>query len=308
MEQERGSVHVSKKRTVKSRLKYRQISDYILFMGPSITIFTILFLIPLMGEILYSFTDWNGVAAKFNFVGLYNYIRTFRDKTYWKAMWFTVKFSFFVVVISNLLAFGWALILSRELPLRNFWRALIYVPRIVGGVILGFLWRFIFQNVLVQFGEWSGISWFSQKWFTTPESSFWALVIVMTWTLSGYLMLIYGAGFATISMEYMEAARIDGASRIQVLFRITIPMLTATITRCLFIAINWAMLLYDTNISLTNGNPFRSSEGVTMNIYATAFKSDQMAFGAAKSVIFILIVGAVSFGQFYLTSRKEVEL
>lgn len=299
---------MSEKQITKAKLKCRQISDYIFFMGPSITIFTILFLIPLAGEILYSFTDWNGVAAKFNFVGLYNYIRTFQDKTYWTAMWFTLKFSFFVVVISNLLAFGWALILSKELPLRNFWRALIYVPRIVGGVILGFLWRFIFQNVLVQFGEWSGISWFSQKWFTTPESSFWALVIVMTWTLSGYLMLIYGAGFSTIPAEYMEAARIDGAARIQALFKITIPMLTATITRCLFIAINWAMLLYDTNISLTNGNPFRSSEGVTMNIYATAFKSNQMSFGAAKSVLFILVVGALSFSQFYLTSRKEVEL
>ncbi len=127
-------------------------------------------------------------------------------------------------------------------------------------------------------------------------------------TLSGYLMIIYGAGFASIPSDYIEVARIDGASPLQILFKITIPMLTATITRCLFIAINWAMLLYDTNISLTNGNPFRSSEGVTMNIYATAFKSDQMAFGAAKSVIFILIVGAISFGQFALTSRKEVEL
>ena len=121
-------------------------------------------------------------------------------------------------------------------------------------------------------------------------------------------MIIYGAGFASIPSDYTEVAKIDGASPLQILFKITIPLLTATITRCLFIAINWAMLLYDTNISLTNGNPFRSSEGVTMNIYATAFKSDQMAFGAAKSVIFILMVGAISFGQFAATSRKEVEL
>lgn len=295
-------------RRAKRKFRNRHLFDYILFMGPSVIIFTALFLIPLVGEIMYSFTDWDGVAASFSFVGLYNYIRTFQDKTYWISMWFTLRFSFFVVVISNLLAFAWAFILSRDLPFRNFWRALIYVPRIIGGVILGFLWRFIFQNVFVQFGQWSGIKWFSQKWFTTPESSFWALVIVMTWTLSGYLMIIYGAGFSSIPGDYMEAARIDGASRIQILFKITIPMLTATITRCLFIAINWAMLLYDTNISLTNGNPFRSSEGVTMNIYATAFKSDQMAFGAAKSMIFILIVGVLSFGQFALTSRKEVEL
>ncbi len=297
-----------KKRKSRQLIKFKQITNYLIFMGPSILMFTALFLIPLAGEILYSFTDWDGVSPQFSLVGLYNYVRTIKDGTYWSSMWFTLKFSFFVVVISNLLAFVWAYILARDIPLRNFWRALIYVPRIIGGVILGFLWRFIFQNVFVQFGRWSGIAWFSQNWFTTPESSFWALVIVMTWTLSGYLMIIYGAGFASIPSDYIEVARIDGASPLQILFKITIPMLTATITRCLFIAINWAMLLYDTNISLTNGNPFRSSEGVTMNIYATAFKSDQMAFGAAKSVVFILIVGAISFGQFALTSRKEVEL
>lgn len=301
---------MKKKKNVQSRpkFKYRQIPDYIIFMGPSVVMFTALFLIPLVGEIMYSFTDWDGVAAQFSFTGIYNYIRTFQDATYWTSMWFTLKFSFCVVLISNLLAFGWAYILAKDIPLRNFWRALIYVPRIIGGVILGFLWRFIFQNVFVQFGKWSGLTWFSQNWFTTPESSFWGLVIVMSWTLSGYLMIIYGAGFSSIPSDYIEVAQIDGASPIQILFKITIPMLTATITRCLFIAINWAMLLYDTNISLTNGNPFRSSEGVTMNIYATAFKSDQMAFGAAKSVIFILIVGAISFGQFAMTSRKEVEL
>lgn len=297
-----------RKRKNRQLIKLRQIPSYLIFMGPSILMFTALFLIPLAGEILYSFTDWDGVSPRFSLVGIYNYVRTFKDETYWSSMWFTLKFSFFVVVISNLLAFIWAYILARDIPFRNFWRALIYVPRIIGGVILGFLWRFIFQNVFVQFGKWSGISWFSQSWFTTPESSFWALVIVMTWTLSGYLMIIYGSGFASIPSDYIEVARIDGASPLQILFKITIPMLTATITRCLFIAINWAMLLYDTNISLTNGNPFRTSEGVTMNIYATAFKSDQMAFGAAKSVIFILIVGALSFGQFALTSRKEVEL
>lgn len=141
-------------------------------MGPSILMFTALFLIPLAGEILYSFTDWDGVSPQFSLVGLYNYVRTIKDGTYWSSMWFTLKFSFFVVVISNLLAFVWAYILARDIPLRNFWRALIYVPRIIGGVILGFLWRFIFQNVFVQFGRWSGIAWFSQNWFTTPESSF----------------------------------------------------------------------------------------------------------------------------------------
>ena len=271
-------------------------------------LFTLLFLIPLVSEIFYSFTNWNGIDPTFKFMGIKNYIRAVRDGTYWTSFWFTIKFSVFVVVIANLIGFTWAYLLSGDIPYKNFWRALIYAPRIIGGVVLGFLWRFIFQNVFVQFGEWSGIKWFSQQWFTTPESSFWALVIVMTWSLSGYLMIIYNSGLAAISKDYYEAATVDGASKWRMLKSITLPLLKGTTTRCLFIAINWAMLLYDTNISLTNGNPYRTSEGVMMNIYATAFRSNQIAYGAAKSVLFILVLLVVSFGQMKLTSRNEVTM
>lgn len=282
--------------------------DYLIFMGPAMILFTALFLIPLVSEVFYSFTNWNGINATFKMVGVKNYLKAFRDSRYWTALFFTIKFSICVVFFSNLIAFCWAYILSKDIPLRNFWRALIYLPRIIGGVILGYLWRFIFQNVFVQFGQWTGIKWFAQAWFTTPESSFWALVIVMTWTLSGYLMLIYSAGFTAIDATYYEAATIDGANKWQQLCSVTLPLLRSTFTRCLFIAINWAMLLYDTNISLTNGNPFRTSEGITMNIYESAFRSNQMAYGAAKSVTFIVILVIISFAQVKLTSRKEVEL
>lgn len=289
-------------------IRQNRLIDYVLFMGPSVLMFTCLFLIPVITEFGYSFTNWNGVDPTYKLMGFKNYLRALQDGTYWVSMLFTIKFSFCVVVFSNLLAFFWAYILSKDIPLRNLWRAVIYVPRIIGGVILGYLWRFIFQEAFVQFGNLTGIQWFAQQWFTTPESSFWALVIVMTWSLSGYLMIIYGAGFAAISKSYYEAAEIDGASRWQQLLNITLPMLRSTITRCLFIAINWSMLLYDTNISLTSGNPFRSSEGVTMNIYATAFRSKQIGYGSAKSMIFVAILVVIAFTQIHLTSRKEVEL
>ncbi len=299
---------MNQKRPAIRRLKARNVGNYALFIGPTMVLFTLLFLIPLVSEIVYSFTNWNGIDPTFKFMGIKNYIRAVKDGTYWTSFWFTVKFSVFVVVISNLIGFTWAYLLSGDIPYKNFWRALIYAPRIIGGVVLGFLWRFIFQNVFVQFGTWSGIKWFSQQWFTTPESSFWALVIVMTWSLSGYLMIIYNSGLASISKDYYEAATVDGASKWTVLKSITLPLLKGTTTRCLFIAINWAMLLYDTNISLTNGNPYRTSEGVMMNIYATAFRSNQIAYGAAKSVLFILVLLIVSFGQMKLTSRNEVTM
>ena len=296
------------KSAVKTKNVLTEIKGSAIFLGPTMLLFTLLFLIPLVSEIFYSFTNWNGIDPTFKFIGLKNYLRTVKDATYWTSFWFTIKFSIFVVVISNLIGFFWAYVLSGDIPYKNFWRALIYAPRIIGGVVLGFLWRFIFQNVFVQFGNWTGIKWFAQQWFTTPESSFWALVIVMTWSLSGYLMIIYNSGLAAISKDYYEAATVDGASKLTILKSITLPLLKGTTTRCLFIAINWAMLLYDTNISLTNGNPYRTSEGVMMNIYATAFRSNQIAFGAAKSILFIIVLLVVSFGQMKLTSRNEVTL
>lgn len=299
---------MNSKSAVKTKNVLTEIKGSAIFLGPTMLLFTLLFLIPLVSEIFYSFTNWNGIDPTFKFIGLKNYLRTVKDATYWTSFWFTIKFSIFVVVISNLIGFFWAYVLSGDIPYKNFWRALIYAPRIIGGVVLGFLWRFIFQNVFVQFGNWIGIKWFAQQWFTTPESSFWALVIVMTWSLSGYLMIIYNSGLAAISKDYYEAATVDGASKLTILKSITLPLLKGTTTRCLFIAINWAMLLYDTNISLTNGNPYRTSEGVMMNIYATAFRSNQIAFGAAKSILFIIVLLAVSFGQMKLTSRNEVTL
>ena len=299
---------MNSKSIVKTKNVLTEIKGSAIFLGPTMLLFTLLFLIPLVSEIFYSFTNWNGIDPTFKFIGLKNYLRTVKDATYWTSFWFTIKFSIFVVVISNLIGFFWAYVLSGDIPYKNFWRALIYAPRIIGGVVLGFLWRFIFQNVFVQFGNWIGIKWFAQQWFTTPESSFWALVIVMTWSLSGYLMIIYNSGLAAISKDYYEAATVDGASKLTILKSITLPLLKGTTTRCLFIAINWAMLLYDTNISLTNGNPYRTSEGVMMNIYATAFRSNQIAFGAAKSILFIIVLLAVSFGQMKLTSRNEVTL
>ena len=233
------------KSVVKTKNVLTEIKGSAIFLGPTMLLFTLLFLIPLVSEIFYSFTNWNGIDPTFKFIGLKNYLRTVKDATYWTSFWFTIKFSIFVVVISNLIGFFWAYVLSGDIPYKNFWRALIYAPRIIGGVVLGFLWRFIFQNVFVQFGNWTGIKWFAQQWFTTPESSFWALVIVMTWSLSGYLMIIYNSGLAAISKDYYEAATVDGASKLTILKSITLPLLKGTTTRCLFIAINWARRRYD---------------------------------------------------------------
>ena len=244
-------------------------------MGPAVLLFVVIGLIPFFYEIWYSFTNWDGIHANYQFVGLKNYIDVLtNDPKYWHAMWFTIKFAFCIV----------------------------------GGVVLGFLWRFIITELFPVIGEATGIGWFSQSWFQTEASSFWAMVIVMTWSMAGYMMIIYVAGLTSISSDYVEAATIDGAKSSHVLRYIILPLLMPSVTQCLFLSMVNSLKVYDLNISLTNGNPFRLSEAVTMNVYQTAFSSNLMGYGSAKALLLVLVIAGVSLIQVAITSSKEVEL
>ena len=278
-------------------------------MGPSVVLFVVIGLIPFFYEIWYSFTDWDGIHKDYSFVGLTNYIQVVtNDLKYWHSMWFTMKFAVCVLIFSNFLGFSWAYGLSRKIPFRNVIRAGFYIPRIVGGVILGFLWRFIITELFPLIGTITGITAFSQQWFQTESSSFWAMVIVMTWSMAGYMMIIYVAGLTSISTDYIEAATIDGAKSGHILRYIILPLLMRSITQCLFLSMVNSLKMYDLNISLTNGNPFRLSEAVTMNVYQTAFSSNQMGYGSAKALILVLVIAGISLIQVAITSKKEVAL
>ena len=291
-----------------NRRTLREAGNYLIFMLPALVLFVTLCLVPFFQQIWYSFTDWDGIKSSYKVVGLGNYTRVFQDSKYWTSMWFTIKFTIFVTIFTNIIGFAWAYGLSKDVPFRNFMRAGFYMPKIVGGVILGFVWRFIFQNLFPVIGTALGIPWLAQAWFTTGDSSFWALVIVMTWSQAGYMMIIYLAGLTSISDDYLEAARVDGARSHHVLFRIVLPLIMPSITQCLFLSIVNCLRMYDLNISLTNGNPFRLSEAVTMNVYETAFASKKMGYGSAKAFVLAFIIAVISLVQVRLTSRKEVTL
>lgn len=291
----------------KKKRKLALIGDYAIFMLPALALFITLCLVPFFQQIWYSFTNWDGIKPTYKIVGISNYIKVFGDTKYWYSMWFTLKFTFFVTIFTNLIGFFWAYGLSKDVPFRNFMRAGFYMPKIVGGVILGFVWRFIFQNLFPVLGHLLGSEWLAQTWFSTGESSFWALVIVMSWSQSGYMMIIYLAGLTSISDDYLEAAKVDGAKSHHVLTRIILPLIMPSITQCLFLSIVNCLRMYDLNISLTNGNPFRMSEAVTMNVYQTAFSSNKMGLGSAKAFVLVFIIALISICQVALTSRKEVQ-
>ena len=187
-------------------------------------------------------------------------------------------------------------------------RAAFYLPRLIGGVILGFVWQFIFLNIFPFLGEKFGIGVFQLSWLGTPATSFWALAIVQAWGFAGYMMIIYVAGLTAISSDYIEAAVIDGATAGQQLRHVILPLMMPAITECLFLSLLNSFKVYDVNLSLTGGGPYRSSEAITMNVYTTAFAESQLGYGSAKAIIMALVIIAVTLLQVKLTSKKEVQM
>lgn len=291
------------------KIKRRRLAvNYILFLGPTLFLFFALEVIPLIMGIGYSFTDWNGIAEKAKFVGISNYIKLFtNDPRYWKSMLFTFKNTAVVVVFSNLIGFALAYGLAKKIPCRNFMRAAFYLPRLIGGVILGFVWQFIFLNIFPYLGEKLGWAVFNLAWLGTPATAFWGMAIVQIWGMSGYMMIIYVSGLTTIPSDYLEAAIIDGANARQQLTRILLPLMMPSITECLFLSLLNSFKVYDVNLALTGGGPYRSSEAITMNVYTTAFSENQLGYGSAKAVIMALIIIGITLLQVAITSRKEVQ-
>ncbi|MDF1568333.1 MAG: sugar ABC transporter permease [Spirochaetaceae bacterium] len=288
--------------------KLRSMKDDMIFIGPGFLFFFVIVLISFVLGVYFSFTEWNGVDADAVWVGVENYKEVFSgDKQAGVAALFTARFTAVSVVISNLLAFSLALILTRALKTNNVMRTIIFLPNIIGGIILGFIWRFIFVNSFKTMGSLTGIGFFSLPWLGTAETGFWASVIVFIWQRTGYLMVIYIAAIVGIDEHLIEAARIDGATGRQLLGRIIIPLTIPAITICLFLALSWTTKMFDVIYALTRGGPFGSTETFAMNIYFEAFSSNNYGLGSAKAIVFFIVVGIISTTQVLTTKKWEVE-
>jgi raffinose/stachyose/melibiose transport system permease protein len=286
----------------------RAIKDDLLFIGPGVVFFVGIVLISFVLGIYYSFTEWNGVDKEAIWIGIRNYTEIFRgDEQAGVSALFTTKFTVASVIIANLLAFILALALTRALKTDKVLRTIIFLPNIIGGIILGFIWRFIFVNSFKTIGNLTGIGFFALPWLGTAETGFWGSVIVFVWQRTGYLMVIYVAAIIGIKDELIEAARIDGATGFQVLMRVVIPLTVPAITICLFLALSWTTKMFDVIYALTRGGPFGSTETFAMNIYFEAFSSNNYGLGSAKAIVFFIVVGIISTAQVLITKRWEVE-
>ncbi|GIO84742.1 ABC transporter permease [Paenibacillus faecis] len=288
--------------------KLSQFGQQLFFVGPAVLFFTLVMIIPFVMGMYYSFTDWNGVSGQVAWVGFDNFKHIFSgDPDFWKSFGFTVRFTLLGVILTNLVGFFLAYFLTKPLKTRNVMRTVFFMPNVIGGLLLGFIWQFIFIKGFSTMGEMTGWSFFELPWLGDATTGFWAIVMVFVWQYSGYLMVIYIASLSNVSKEVLEAAEIDGASHFQILRSIIAPLIMPAVTVSLFLAISWSFKMFDLNLSLTKGGPFKSTESVALNIYNEAFLNNRYGLGTAKALLFFVIVAVITLIQVRVTKSKEVE-
>lgn len=269
------------------------------FLLPTLAAFAVAFLIPFLMGIYLSFTEFTTVTNA-TWIGVGNYIRIFRDSSdFANAFWFTAKFTVISVIFINLIAFTLAMLLTRGIRGTNLFRTVFFMPNLIGGIVLGYIWQLIINGVL---------SYFMVDITFSATYGFWGLVILMNWQLVGYMMIIYIAGIQNIPSDMLEAASIDGATPWQTLKNVIIPMVMPAVTICTFLTLTNSFKLFDQNFALTGGAPGRQTSMLALDIYNTFYgRVGFEGVGQSKAVLFFLMVAAIAFVQLRATNGKEVE-
>ena len=268
------------------------------FALPTLVAFTIGFIVPFIMGIYLSFCEFTTVTDA-KFVGLKNYLRVFSDPTFMHALWFTALFTIVSVLTINVFAFVIAMLLTKGIKGTNFFRTVFFMPNLIGGIVLGYIWQILLNGILGHFGR-----------TLTYSSSygFWGLIILMNWQQVGYMMIIYIAGIQNIPGELIEAAKMDGASNWQLLKSVTIPMVMPSITICTFLTLTNSFKLFDQNLALTAGGPAKKTAMLAYDIYTTFYnRNGWEGVGQAKAVIFFLAVALIAIVQLRMTRSKEVQ-
>jgi raffinose/stachyose/melibiose transport system permease protein len=290
---------------VSMRKKRAELLHQTLFLGPSLVFFFMIVIIPFIMGVYYSFTNWNGVSSQSSWVGFDNYIYLFTDdEEFLNSFNFTFRFTLVSGILNNALGLAFAILLTQSTKLKNLLRPILLLPNVIGGVILGFIWNFIFVAGFGGIEEATGWSFFG-GWLGDSLTGFWGIVIVSAWQGSGYLMVIYIAALMGIEKDLVESARMDGASGFKLFRHIHFPLIMPAVTICVFLALTGGLRIFDVVFSLTSGGPFGSTKSVAYNIWDD-FSGVYYGLGTAKSVVLFLTVALVSVVQVLLMKKKEV--
>lgn len=284
----------------------RATKKFMQFASLPLAIFSIVLVVPFVNGVYYTFTDWDGFETT-KLVGFSNYAKSFQDPTFWSTLRFTALFVVVSLILVNVVAFGLALIVTSNLRSKNFLRTFFFVPNLVGGVVLGVIWQFIFNSALVALANKYNWELFKQSWLQDTNKAFWALIIVTVWQSSGYMMIVYITGLISIETDVLEASQIDGASPLRTLFTIKIPLMAQAFTIALFLTLRGGFMAYDVNVALTGGGPFRTTELISLHIFQDAFANGNFGTGQSKAVVMFLIVALAALVQVTVSKRYEVQ-
>ena len=268
------------------------------FVAPTLIAFAFAFIVPFVMGIYLSFCKFKTITNA-QFIGLENYIRIFGDSDFLNALWFTVRFSVLAILTINVFAFMLALALTRKIKGTNLFRTVFFMPNLIGGIVLGYIWQQIINAVLLQY---------ETTLVANASYGFWGLILIMNWQMIGYMMSIYIAGQQNVPADVLEAAQIDGAGGWQTLTRVKIPLVMPSVTICLFLTVSNSFKLFDQNLALTAGAPGKRTAMLALDIYNTFYgRSGWAGAGQAKAVVFALIVSVIALLQLRLTRPKEVQ-
>ena len=271
------------------------------FVLPTVAAFMIGFVIPFLEGLYLSFCKFTTIN-KASWVGISNYVKVFQDAQFWDSLSFTASFTIVSTVLINVLAFAIALALTRGLRGTNLFRTVFFMPNLIGGIVLGYIWNILINCLLSFLGQ--------PLLALNTNAGYWGLIVLMCWQQIGYMMIIYIAGLQSIPNDYIEAARIDGATAPQILFKIKIPNVMPSVTICTFLTLTNSFKLFDQNLALTGGDPNHATEMLALNIYNNFYARSGAAWkgiGQAKAVIFCIMVITISLIQLRATRSKEVQ-
>ncbi len=272
-----------------------------LFVLPTLASFVIGFIIPFIQGLYLSFCEFTTVNNA-SFVGFKNYIKIFQDTQFTDSFWFTVKFAVVSIVLINVIALGLALLLTRNIRGTNAFRTVFFMPNLIGGIVLGYIWQSLINCLLSIVGQ--------PLLALNSTAGYWGLIILMCWQQIGYMMIIYIAGLQDVPDDLIEAAQIDGATSWETFWKVKLPMIMPSITICVFLTLTNSFKLYDQNLALTAGEPSHTTEMLALNIYNTFYSRAGATWhgqAQAKAVVFCLLVVVISFAQLRATRSKEVQ-
>jgi raffinose/stachyose/melibiose transport system permease protein len=284
----------------------KELKKFTIFGAFPLAVFLVVLAVPFGQGLFLTFTNWDGFEYD-KFTGLDNYVKSFQDPTFWATLVFTAKFVIVSLVLINVVAFGLALLVTAKLRSSNIFRTFFFIPNLIGGVVLGVIWQFIFNTALVSMSQKFSWPFFQSSWLNDTGTAFWALIIVTVWQSSGYMMIIYITGLISIEQDVLEAARVDGASPLRTLWSVKMPLMAQAFTIALFLTLRGGFMAYDVNVALTGGGPFRTTELISMHIFQDAFAFGNFGTGQSKAVLMFLLVAVTALVQVSVSKRMEVQ-